>query len=155
MTTFFVRNDDGTEIQLVPVTGASVSMDKPASITIGRFSPTGPINLLAAQVQAFETVGAGNGPCKAIIHVVPGLPAIVTATFGPALGTNYTPMHASIAGTALPERGNGTAGGMLALGLNGAPGADINLTTGDHELVISNASVGDKSEKRVQFTIQP
>ena len=151
---FFIEDDNGNRTELVPANGAAIAAKQGTSDS-GHFDNTGPINLLAQTSKQYTTVGAGSGPCKATIRVVPGLPAIVTATFGPAAGTNFATLHASIAGTPLPERGDGTAGGMLALGLNGAQGADINLTTGDHELIIQNASAGDMQEKMVVFVIQP
>ena len=151
---FFIEDDNGARTELVPATGTAFAMASKVSES-GHFDNVGPIDLLAKTSHSYTTIGAGSGPCKATIHVVPGLPAIVTATFGPAVGTNFATMHASIAGVPLPERGDGSAGGTLALGLNGAPGADINLTTGDHELIIENASPGDMSEKMVVFVIQP
>ena len=156
---FFIEDDNGTRTELVPTTGVAFSRASATAgtaITSGHFdNGVTPIDLLAQTSKQYTTVGAGSGPCKATIRVVPGLPSIVTATFGPAAGTNFATMHASIAGVPLPERGDGIAGGMLALGLNGAPGADINLTTGDHELVIQNAAPGDMGEKMVVFVIQP
>ena len=152
---FFIEDDNGTRTELVPTTGAAAFAAASGVSAAGHFDNDEPIDLLAKTSQSRTTVGAGSGPCKATIRVVPGLPTIVTAGFAPAAGTNFSPMHASIAGVPLPERGDGIAGGTLALGLNGAPGADINLTTGDHELVIQNASPGDMQEKMVVFVIQP
>lgn len=146
---------DGTPQTFDYVVEGSVSFGKQDGVSDagGYFTGPGqPIDLLAAQVQKYITVGAGNGPCKTIIKVIPGDPKIVVANFGPV--GNPAPMHASIGGHALAERGDGSAGGSITLGLNGAQGADVNLTTGEHALIIQNASAGDMGEKMVDFVIQ-
>ena len=152
---FFIEDDSGVRTELVPATGAAFATAKSTSKEGYFTGPGQPIDLLAAQSQEYVTVGSASGPCKATIHVVPGAPAIVTASFGPADGHNFAPMTGSIAGVSMSGRGVGSVSTMLALGLNGAPGADVNLTTGDHELVIQNATAGDMGEKKVVFVIQP
>ena len=104
---------------------------------------------IADQVSAYETRG-GSGEVE--FAVTPDSVGVVTVTFGPAAGHNYSDATAYINGVAVPARG-AILKGMEAIAINTTAPDTVYSMRESFKVRIVGHTPG--AESRVQFTRQP